>query len=47
VAGAATRILNGPEFDHPVALELTQALESDGYLFLQYQRYARRTASDG
>ncbi len=44
VAGAATRILNGPELDHPVALELTQALESDGYLFLQYRRYARPTA---
>ena len=31
----------------PLVLELTQALESDGYLFLQTQRYARRTASDG
>lgn len=37
VAGGASRILNGPELDHPVNLDLSHVLESDGYLFLRYR----------
>jgi riboflavin biosynthesis pyrimidine reductase len=37
------RILNGPELDPPVALELIAALEHDSHLFLRYR--AQRPAS--
>lgn len=38
IAGNAARILNGPELDQPVTLDLGHVLESDGYLFLRYRR---------
>lgn len=44
VAGGAGRILNGADLDQPVALELSDVLESEGYLFLRYHR--RRGPSD-
>lgn len=40
VAGDAARIFNGPELDQPAVLGLSQVLESEGYLFLQYRQHA-------